>query len=353
MQMSKLRHRLTFALTKLRMRYLRPGRLTTLPTVLTLELSSRCSLACSCCPNGKPGKRTRRRVDMSKADFDKMLANIDLPVRNVFLHLHGEPFLNENISEIAEALASRGIEEFNIFSNAYRIDVNRLSRLLTVLRSKRVNICFSAELYDRAVYERLRCPGRYDVLWESLDAIDRVMAEQDCEYSINAIVDAESIGKLKERVPAIFERLSQLKDIHFSGAFPWPHLPETGDIAGHLRSRRTICSQIWQMPVVYASGEVGMCSSDYDGESVIGSLLDSKMSELVNNKAARRFRRNIAMRRHECNLPCRDCLIDRHESFSRVVRRRFAVSASADALEKYFNSFKKYFFVATEDVRTV
>lgn len=342
-RLQRFRQHISSEWTKLQVRYLFPGKLPKLSDVLTIELTNRCSLACSCCPNGLDRKRCRPQATMTLADFTKLLDQIDVPYRKVFLHLHGEPFLNHDLPAIVELLGRCGVAEINIFSNAYRIDLPLLEDILRKKGEAELRLAFSAELYAREAYERLRCPGHFDVLWKSLDSVDAVMAKYDSCYSVNAIIDASFIDSLKDVVPTVFQRLTRLNDLHLTSAFPWPHLPETGDVAGHLMPRRPICNQTWEMPVILASGEVSMCNCDYTGECIVGSLWEHKFRELLNNAAARRFRRNLALRHPERNALCGDCLIDRHVSFSRVVRRRFVEKASAATLEKYFANYHKYF----------
>ena len=163
-------------------------------------------------------------------------------------------------------------------------------------------------------------------VWQSLEEIDRLTASHDQRFSLISIIDSQAIATLSTAVPELFRRLRQLKDIHFSSAFPWPHLPETGDIAGHLSSRRAVCSQIWQLPVILASGE-------------------HTYSHLMNNRKARLFRRHIATRRADRNTICEACLIDRLNIFSKTVRRKFIEEAKPATLEKYFATYNKYFAI--------
>ena len=285
---------------------------------------------------------------MAGEHFELLLERIDIPISHVFLHLHGEPFLNNALPDMAERLKQRGVRQFSIFSNAYHIDLEILKRLLEKAKGCELQLCFSAELYDRQVYERIRKPGHFETIWQSMETIDRLMSEYQIGYSLNSIIDSKAIDGLHTAVPDIFRRLRQLNNIQFSSAFPWPHLPATGDIAGHLAPHRPICAQIRQLPVVLASGEVSMCSSDYRGECIVGSLWEKPYSVLMNNRKALRFRRNIALRHPERNQPCNDCLIDRHRAFSRTVRRIFIEKADETAIKKYFSNYHQYFDIDNE-----
>lgn len=343
MKMGRTTRQLLNNWQKLKMRYLVPGKLTRLGDTLTIELTNRCSLACSCCPNGCDRSSCRPPHTISDADFEHLLSQIDIPFSRVFLHLHGEPFLNSDLPLIANRLIHHGVSELSVFSNGYHIDIKLLESLLNVTSGHNLHIAFSAELYSRHTYEAIRYPGRFEEIWRSMEQIDNVMKRYQKTYTVNAIVNEQAIDTLPHTVPDLFSRLQQLDEIHLNSAFPWPHLPQTGEIAGHLQSRRSICSQIWQLPVILASGEVSMCGSDYRGECIVGSLWEHRYSELINNDAARRFRRNIVLRKACRNSICADCLIDRHISFSRTVKRKFIEKANDALLQKYFAKFHTYF----------
>ena len=330
---------------KLKAKLMLPLRRTDLAGALTIELTNHCTLACTCCPNGRDSSHCRSKHTLAKDDFEPLLKQIDIPFSHVFLHLHGEPFLNKDLPAMVELLVKRGVSKFTVFSNAYRPSLDILSQMLDKLGDSELELCFSAELYDKQTYERLRHPGNFETVWQSLEEIDRLTASHDQRVSLISSIDSQAIATLSTAVPELFRRLRQLKDIHFSSAFPWPHLPETGDIAGHLSSRRAVCSQIWQLPVILASGEVSMCSSDYRGECIVGSLWEHTYSHLMNNRKARLFRRHIATRRADRNTICEACLIDRLNIFSKTVRRKFIEEAKPATLEKYFATYNKYFAI--------
>ena len=349
-KIKKVKYRLSKIWSKLQMRYLLPGVLKQLPDVLTIELTNRCSLACSCCPNGTNRKYARTDSMLSVLKFRELLHQVDIPFKQVYLHLHGEPFLNSDIPQIVELLVSRGVQTFHIFSNAYNIDINLLEKTLEMIGKNKLNISFSAELYNKSIYEHYRCPGKFDTIWKSINDIDKLMVRFHQVYSINAIVNIDSIDNLDIYVPEIFKKLKNLSCIRFNSAFPWPYIPKTGDLAGHLKRRHSMCTQIWQLPVIMASGEVSMCSNDYRGDCVVGSLWNKKYSELLNCKAARHFRHHIVMRHSYRNKLCRNCLLERYIPFSCTVQRKFVENASETTLKKYFNSYYKYFAINEECV---
>lgn len=343
MQKGKFKRKLKSEWIKFRARHIDRGALHRLSDTVVLELTNRCTLTCSCCPNGKDASGCRPRHTMTTDEFETLWSNMDVPVRSVFLHLHGEPFLNKDLPEIARRLQERGVRKFTIFSNGYGIDTGVLESLLRLTGKGEWSIAFSGEMYSKGAYEEIRTPGGYERILSNMKVIDGLMSRYGMGYAINAIIDSATIGEARANVRKLFGELTQLTEIKFSSRFPWPHLPETGDLAGHLVSRRPICSQVWDMPVIMSDGRVSLCSSDYRGECVVGSLHDHRYSELMNNGQSRAFRLNLLNRHPEKNPLCADCLIDRYQGFMRGMRRKFAMTASEEHLDRYFDSFKRYF----------
>lgn len=341
--MGKFRNKIKSEFGKFLARYVYRGCMRTYPDVLVMEPTNRCSQICSCCPHGRDASSFRELHTMTRREFNIIIDNIDLPIRRVFLHLHGEPFLNSDLPYMAQRLMDRGVVEFNIFSNANFRDLSILEQMLSLTKSAKWNFAFSAEIHSIKSYEHLRKPMKFENLIKNLEYIDELMARYNHGYAINAILEGEFIDEARKNIQDNFKRLNKLDKISFSSRFPWPHLQSTGDLAGRLTHSRPICTQVSQLPVIMANGDVGMCNCDYRGETIIGNLLNTKYSELINCAAAKQFRLNLWLRHPERNGICGDCLIPRYHSFERTIARKFVLTASDENLKKYFDSYKKFF----------
>ena len=144
--------------------YLLQGYRSSLPDTLIIETTNRCTLGCSCCPNGVRGVRLRERGVMTRETFDRVLQNLDVSFRLCFLHMCGEPFLNEDLVYFSEQLLARKIIPV-IYSNGYRINEELLRRLIAV---RGVQISFSMDLISKKHYEQLRTPACFEEAKSSL-----------------------------------------------------------------------------------------------------------------------------------------------------------------------------------------
>lgn len=311
-----------------------------IPDSLIIEPTNICSLRCSCCPNGPANTKLRSRGAMTRETFDRIIANIDTPIKSCFLHLCGEPFLNENIAYFASKISSRGIQPI-IFSNGYNIDLKLLDELLQV---KHLKMSFSMELLSPDYYENIRRPGKYSVAVSSLEQINETFLRHKKFYGLNIITNPLSTEEELSRITTeLFSKYSQLISISYSAEFPWPGLSNTGHVAGHLGKHKKICREVYSRLSILWNGDVAMCSLDYSGDTIIGNILDTNYSRLYNSRKARKFRRmHFLWQRHRNGL-CRNCIVDRWENASRTIYRGAFNRLSAEERLKTFNLFTEYY----------
>ena len=292
-------------------KYLRPGYEPRLPDSINIETASVCNLRCSCCPHGVARETMRKAGIMSTDTFHRVLEHLDIPVKHAYLHLHGEPFLNPNLPDFVQELAQRQIA-VNLYSNCTAMDEARLD---SILQNKRVTISFSADLLGQKYYEGIRVGARYDDTRNKLDSVNEVFARHKRFFNIIVVLDssyADRVDEVAETCQQLYMRYSQLNGILLGSRFPWPRLPLTGDLAGHIGKGHQRCRYAFEGLSILWNGDATMCSFDYTGECVVGSMLDNTYSELFNSPAARRFRTKH-WRHNDKELPlCKDCMLDRY-----------------------------------------
>jgi len=310
------------------------------PPRLIIETTNRCTLRCSCCPNGHPIARRKPGI-MSKETFDRIMANIDLPVRTCYLHMCGEPMLNPDLDYFCHRLLERKINPV-IFSNGYGIDLGLLDRLLTM---KGVRISFSMEVNSAATYDSIRIPGNLDKAIGYLDEIDAMFIARKRIYGLNIILRRGSTADMvAEDCRRLFSRFHSLQNISFSGEWPWPGLPETGDIAGHLSPRQTLCSQAKSLPAILWDGTASFCNLDYAGEMIVGNVAAVPLSKIINNRDSRRFRRRLMGMTVPDGAFCNRCIVNRFEGFSlNVTRARFTKAERDGSSSGIFHRIGHYF----------
>lgn len=292
-------------------KYLRPGYEPHLPDQINIETASVCNLRCSCCPHGAAHSAMRKPGIMSVETFHRVLDHLDIPLKHAYLHMHGEPFLNPNLPTFVEELTQRQIT-VNLYSNCVAADEDQLAAILPL---RHVAMNFSADLLGQQYYESIRVGARYSDTLDKLDSVNALFARHNRFFNITIVTDsafATRADELYDHCQRLFTRYSQLNGILLGSRFPWPRLPWTGDLTGHLAKERQRCNFAFEGLSILWNGDATMCSFDYTGECVVGSLLDTPYTQVFNNPAARRFRA-LHWRHRDTALPlCNDCLLDRY-----------------------------------------
>lgn len=321
-------------------KYLRPGYEPSVPFEINIETSSICNLRCSCCPHGVARCEMRKPGIMTAETFRRVMDHIDIPLKRVYLHLHGEPFLNPDLPSFVEELTQRKIP-ITLYSNAMAVKEEQLE---AILRSKQVTMTFSADLLSKEYYEAMRVGSNYEACLQKLDALNEVFVRCNRFFNIVIILDAEWVEKTDEVAAAcerLYERYSRLNGILLGSKFPWPRLPLTGDLVNHLApARRKRCNYAFEGLSILWNGDATLCSFDYTGECVVGSLLDHTYTEVFNNSAARHFRM-LHWRHQDDRLPlCKDCLLDQYVPSSVNLHRASFLKKDNNEKRQLIQSFR-------------
>lgn len=319
-------------------KYVRPGYEPSPPDRVNIETASICNLHCSCCPHGASPCTMRPQGIMSPDTFRRVLAHLDIPLKLAYLHLHGEPFLNPHLPDYVGELAGRQTT-VNLYSNSTAVDETMLD---AVLKAKRVAMNFSADLLGSDHYEKLRTGARYADTMDKLDRLNSIFARHRMFFNITILTDRALAGKadaIYQCCHSLYSRYSQLNGILLGSRFPWPRLPWTGDLDGRLAKGHHRCPHAFEGPSILWNGDATMCSFDYTGECIVGSLLDSNYSQLLNNRAARRFR-TLHWRHRNSELPlCNDCLLDRYLPASATLHRSLYLKNDKNETTRIIQSF--------------
>ncbi len=301
-------------------KYLRPGYEPSYPFEINIETSSVCNLRCSCCPQGIAHKNMRPRGLMSVETFRQVLDHIDIPIQLAYLHMHGEPFLNPNLPLFVKELNQRQIK-VNLYSNATSVDEAALE---AVLQNKHVTLTFSVDLLGKVYYENLRVGAKYEETLTKLDALNAVFDRYNRFFSIMVILDNSYADRTDELVSIfenLYKRYPRLNGITLGSKFPWPRLPWTGELEDRLGKPHHRCKYAFEGLSILWNGDASLCSFDYTGECVVGSLLDHTYTEVFNGPKARHFRM-LHWRHRDNELPlCNDCLLDRYVAGSVTIHR--------------------------------
>ena len=301
------------------------GRQRKIPDSIIIEPTNICNLSCSCCPHGNEKKKSRPAGFMSREIFDKLIENIDIPVKKACLYLHGEPFLNKDLSYFVQQLDQKKILT-TIYSNGYNINPELLNE---ILKYKRTLFSFSIDIISKEHYEHIRRQAKYENMIEQLAVINNIFEENGRKFDISMIIESKYFEDTHDICEKLFTDYNCLKKILFSSRFPWPEHFYTGELNERISKKRNLCAQINGSPSIYWNGEVTMCSYDFSGKLVIGDLTKNKLSEIYNSTLIRKLRKYHYLHRFSKIPVCQKCILPRYKNSSRMVTRKQFMSENA------------------------
>ena len=256
---------------------------------------------------------------MSRDTFDKILDNIDIPVNEICLYLHGEPFLNKSLDYFVSQIDKKTGVLTTLYSNGYNIDLDLLNKILVF---RKIRFSFSMDIVSKEGYEQIRQPALYEKAVESLEKIDRLFTIHNRKFEINMVVDYASFGQAQNFSEKLFAQFGNLKKITLNIKFPWPEQFFTGELSdGRISKNRPLCKQIMGGVSVYWNGDVTICSYDFSGKLIIGNLKDKKLSEIYNSLSARRIRKYHFLRKFSELPVCNKCILPRYKTALRSINR--------------------------------
>lgn len=300
------------------------------PRTVSLELTTKCNLACPLCPTHVVGRRTNR---LAEEHVDRVLA-AKRSLRTACLHVLGEPLLHPDVAGIVARLEERGIRT-HFGTNG--LDLERHARDLVEAGLSSISIAIDG--HEPKSYGRYRVGGDFERVLAGVRALlaaqrDRPDARLHVQlqaivfpYLEGAVGDVEQfllgLGAdsvvLKE--PSLFvddeawaavegDALRGGRDgARFEGAAARARafvdgLGEGAAAAPHARTRegrslmrdRKLCPQLGKAYVL-CDGRVVSCGVDALGETAYGNLNDATLPEIWRSEAHAELIRSFQERR--------------------------------------------------------
>jgi cyclic pyranopterin phosphate synthase len=168
------------------------------PRSVRLSLTDRCDLACIYCRPHKQDGYIDERLDL-EAWQTMVRGLVAAGVRRVRL-TGGEPLLHRDVVPVVRFLATLGLDDIAITTNATRLE--KLARPLREAGLSRINVSLDSLVADR--FKRMTRGGRLDVV---LRGIDAALAAGFDEIKLNAVVVAgENDAEIESIVRWSWER---------------------------------------------------------------------------------------------------------------------------------------------------
>lgn len=275
-----------------------------------IETTNICNLSCNFCP-----KTSRKLGFMETEDFKKIINKVKGHTNHIYLHLMGEPFLNNNLESFLQIAKEANIK-VNITTNGTLINnvkdvlinsgaIRQISISLHSFEANENNINFYDYLNNILQFieeankkTEIICSLR---LWNidtedlkannnlNLDILKLIEENLNINFSIkDALLDKRGI-KLKERVY-----------LNMAEKFSWP------DSSISLISEEVFCYGLRDQLGILLDGTVVPCCLDSEGKIPLGNIFKEDLGDIINSKRAIDIYDGFSQRRAVEDL-CKRC----------------------------------------------
>jgi len=178
----------------------RPDQVSFLPSIIHIETTTKCNLACTICPrtfimkNDVNHDRTGLNKDLSLDQYLKILDQFD-SLHVIRLHGFGEPLMNPNLIDFVLAANSLDIKtEFTTNATLLSLDLAK-----SLIQSGLSEMTVSLDGATKNAYERIRTNARFETVIENLFQFTRVkssLKKNQPFLRINMVVTTENITEI-------------------------------------------------------------------------------------------------------------------------------------------------------------
>lgn len=304
------------------------------PNDVGIEITNICNARCCYCPlyqnNGNALKYPRRAMEARL--FEKIIDEIaQWPTgTSIYLNNGGEPLLCRDFVRRIDYCRQRGVSERIILqTNAEFLDEDK-ARVLLDAGVGYIVPAFSGA--TKSVYESHHIGCHYERVLENIRRFARIRNEGDYGTTIQVkfMRTRQNEHEIEKAYHMFGEFLSpELDRFQEEYAHTWndPYLKKAGIALTDINSRCIVrpCRMAYTYMAIYANGDVGACSLDYNDAVLghaLGNVSESSLQSIYNGKYFARLRKamegleNIKFSKNKliaraCGLPekCRDCYL--------------------------------------------
>lgn len=300
----------------------KPSRPWGFPTVIQMEVSSRCNLSCPLCPVSIGLDRPTGHMELGL--FQKVIDELGAYLFVVLFWDWGEPFLNPQAYQMIRYAHSRDIRVISSTNGHLFATGHHASQ---VVQSGLDALVFSVDGISQKTYQRYRAGGSLDQVLEGIARVvtaKRRLASRTPLVNLRFIVmehNEHEIHRLEGFASSLGVDLLTVRKFHMlhggsmdandalrlspnQRSYQLPPLdPATGE---PVRASLNPCRNLWNCPTLHWDGTVCSCFMDFAGKRPLGNLRSQSVREIWNGLDYRRLRAQFRKRWRELT-PCGYC----------------------------------------------
>lgn len=255
-----------------------------------IEITNVCNLSCNFCPKTK-----RKYKFMDKKEFNYILNQVNPFTEHIYLHLMGEPLLNENIEYFLEESFKSGIH-VNLTTNGTLLK-NFGDKLIKAKALRQVNISlhsFEANKKTVKLEEYLKDVSNFII--NAREKSDIICAIRLWNMDSNELKGENNLNKeilkiLEENLKFDFSLSEKLQEtnriklkeklyLNMAQKFNWP------DIKIDALGEEVFCHGLRNQIGILVDGTVVPCCLDSDGNLSLGNVFEEPLKEILEGERA-------------------------------------------------------------------
>lgn len=256
-----------------------------------IEITNICNLQCSFCPQREQKKQ---QLIMSTENFEHIIQQVKPLVKEIYLHVMGEPLTHPKLAEILNICADNNVTA-NITTNG-RLLQKQKNILLHTKALRTINISLHSfegnpddmEAYLEQVISFVKdglaepeCNTTFKLRVWNLDANPLILRKLEEYFSL----EKNSLQLTATKKEGI--RLTRRVFLSQAEQFQWPGLQQP------VYDGQAFCLGLSQQFAILADGRVVPCCLDGEGVVTLGNVFEQDLKSILNDSRATAIRQGF------------------------------------------------------------
>lgn len=289
-----------------------------LPYHVSFEPTTACNLGCPECPSGLK-QFTRATGKINLESHSTWLKSMSPHLMYVTYYFQGEPFLHPQLlSLIVEAKKHRVFTASS--TNAHFIDETNAQ---DIVRSGLDQLIISVDGVTQEVYEQYRVHGDLEKVWKATRALVQAKTRLK-SLTPRLIFQCLAVKPNEAQIPAVFAKAKELgvDEVRIKSAQLYdyengnPLMPDNEEYRRYRLGKNgkftlknpggNRCWRMWTGCVITWDGKIVPCCFDKDAKHTLGSLQNTRFTDIWRSESYRQFRNTLLNNRNEIDI-CQNC----------------------------------------------
>jgi radical SAM protein with 4Fe4S-binding SPASM domain len=271
------------------------------PIHLDIESTRECNLRCKMCPRTVKMEAGEKLYEGSM-DFELYRKIIDEGAANglysIKLSYLGEPLMSRDIIRMVEYASKKGIIDVAMNTNGTLLTKD-MSRKLMEAGATGIFVSFDSP--DKKHFEEIRRGANFDKVVENIKSLIKIRNDLKSFFPIVRI-NTTIMKENEHEIPRLVEMWTPYADVIGASVYINPQQKDSresdrrteqqkrDDALRLERSKRFVCSVLYQRLFVHWDGKVGLCCTDIDANMSLGNAKTESIAKIWNGPIMKKIR---------------------------------------------------------------